>query len=126
MPTFSFSNLPIRMQLIVLAILLTLPALGIIVYTGLKTRSDDYNKAVIESQKLADNLAAEQENLVRQAQQLVGLLAELPEVANRNSDKVQSILGNTLKKNPQYKKIRNYHRKAGLGMKIPPAGVLLS
>ena len=105
MPTFVFSNLPIRMQLIVLAILLTLPALGIIVYTGLKTRSDDYNKAVIESQKLADHLAAEQENLVRQAQLLVGLLAELPDVANRNADKVQSVLSNTLKKNPQYKNI---------------------
>ena len=102
MPTFVFSNLSIRMQLIVLAILLTLPALGIIVYSGLKERNDDYQKAVIESQKLADHLAAEQENLVREARQLSGFLAELPDVANRNSDKVQSIISNTLKKNPQY------------------------
>ena len=102
MPTFVFSNLSIRMQLIVLAILLTLPALGIIVYSGLKERDGDYQKAVIESQKLADHLAAEQENLVREARQLSGFLAELPDVANRNSDKVQSIISNTLKKNPQY------------------------
>lgn len=105
MPKFVFSNLPIRLQLIVLAILLTLPALGIIVYAGLKTRSEDHNKAVIESQKLADNLAAEQDNLMHQAEQLVGLLAELPDVANRNRDKVQSIINSTLKKNPQYKNI---------------------
>lgn len=102
MHTFVFSNLPIRIQLIVLAILLTLPALGIIVYAGIKGRNDDYRKAVVESQKLADHLAAEQENLVHEAQQLGGFLAELPDVVNRNTDKVQSIISNTLKKNPQY------------------------
>jgi len=105
MHKFVFSNLPIRIQLTVLAILLTLPALGIIVYAGLRERNDDYRKAVIESQKLADNLAAEQEILVREAQQLGGFLAELPDVANRNTDKVQSIISNTLKRNSQFKNI---------------------
>ncbi len=102
MSKFVFSNLPIRMQLIVLAILLTLPALGIIVYTGLKERNNDYRNAVVESQKLADHLAAEQENLVREALQLGGFLAELPDVVDRSTDKVQSIISNTLKKHPQY------------------------
>lgn len=97
-----FSNLPIRMQLIVLAILLTLPALGIIIYTGLKARNDDYRHAVVESQKLADNLAAEQANLVHDAQQLGGFLAELPDVADRNKVHVQSLINSTLKKNPQF------------------------
>lgn len=105
MPSSAFSKLPIRIQLIVLAILLTLPALGIIVHTGIKERNDDYSKAVVESQKLADHVAAEQENLAHEAQQLGGLLAELPDVANRNPEKVQSIISNTLKKNPQYKNI---------------------
>jgi len=105
MPTFVFSNLPIRMLLIVLAILLTLPALGIIIYTGLRERDDDYRKAVIESQKLADHLAAEQESLMHEAQQLCGFLADLPDVASHNKDKVQSIINITLKKNPQFKNI---------------------
>ena len=105
MHTSVFSNLPIRIQLVVLAILLTLPALGIIVYTGLKEHNDDYRKAAIESQKLADHLAAEMENLAHEAQQLGGFLAELPDVANRNTDKIQSIIRNTLKKNPQFKNI---------------------
>jgi C4-dicarboxylate-specific signal transduction histidine kinase len=102
MRSFVFSNLPIRMQLIVLAIMLTLPALGIIVYTGLRERNDDYRMAVVESQKLADHLAAEQERLVREALQLGGFLAELPDVTNRNTDKLQSIISSTLKKNPQF------------------------
>ena len=101
----SFSKLPIRLQLIMLAVLLTLPALGIIVYTGLKARADDYRKAAIESQKLADNLAAEQESLVREARQMCGFMAALPDVVNHNTDKVQSIIRNTLKMNPQYSNI---------------------
>jgi C4-dicarboxylate-specific signal transduction histidine kinase len=103
MRTFVFSNLSIRIQLIVLAILLTLPALGIIIYAGLKERNDDYHKAVVESQKLADHLAAQQESLVREAQQLGSFLAELPDVLSCNTDKVQSIISKTTKKNPQYK-----------------------
>jgi len=102
---FAFSSLTIRTQLLLLAVLLTLPALGIILYTGLKERSNDYRQAAIESQKLADHLTAKQENLVYEAQQLGSFLAELPDVANRNSDKVQPIISNTLKKNPQFKNI---------------------
>jgi C4-dicarboxylate-specific signal transduction histidine kinase len=100
-----FSNLPIRTQLIVLAVLLTLPALGIIVFSGIKERNEDYRKAIVESQKLADNIAAQHEDLVHEAQQMAGLLSELPDVANRNKEKLQTILSNTLKKNTQYKNI---------------------
>jgi C4-dicarboxylate-specific signal transduction histidine kinase len=105
MHSFRFSNLPIRKQLIVLAILLTLPALGIIIYTGIKERNDDYHKALVESQKLVDSVAARQEELLNGTLQLCGFLAELPEVSNRNADKVQSVISNTLKKNPPYKNI---------------------
>ncbi|NJC88166.1 MAG: PAS domain S-box protein [Desulfuromonas sp.] len=97
-----FANLSIRTQLIVLAVLLTLPAVGIIVYSGLKERSDDYRHAVVESQRLADNLAAQQEILTNEAKLLCNLLAELPEVKNRDIDKLQAILGNIHKQSPQY------------------------
>jgi len=97
-----FSTLPIRTQLLILAILLTLPALGIIVYSGLKVRAEDYGKAIIESQKLADGLADKQEYLVREARQFGSLLAELPDVRSGRGDRVQSILSNALRDNPQY------------------------
>jgi len=97
-----FSNLPIRMQLIVLAVLLTLPALGIIVFAGLRERSDDYRKAVVESQKLADHLTAEQETLVHEAKQLSAFLADLPDVAGRNAHNLQSVINSTLKRNPHF------------------------
>lgn len=100
-----FSTLPLRAQLLMLAILLTLPALGIIVYSGLKVRAADYRQAAIESQKLADNLADNQEYLVREARQFGRLLTELPEVRSGRGDRVQAILTNTLKNNPQYQNI---------------------
>jgi len=100
-----FSNAPIRIQLIVLAVLLTLPALGIIIYSGLKQRTEDYRHAAIESMKLADNLAAEIGNLVRDAEHLGGILSDLPDVKNRNTGKVQAIIARTIKRYPQYSAI---------------------
>ncbi|NJD91297.1 MAG: HAMP domain-containing protein, partial [Geobacter sp.] len=100
-----FSNLPIRTQLLMLALLLTLPALGVIIYSGLKIRNADYRKAVVESQKLADNLAESQEEIVRETQLLSRLLTELPEIQNSNGVKAQPILASTLKDNPQFQNI---------------------
>ena len=100
-----FLNLSIRTQLIMLAVLLTLPALGIIVYAGLKGRNEDYQSAVIESQRLADNLAAKQEILTNEAKLLCTVLAGLPEVKSRNAEKIQSILADIHKQSPQYDNI---------------------
>jgi signal transduction histidine kinase len=100
-----FSGLQIRTQLLLLALILTLPAVGIIVYSGMKERSKDYRKAVVESQSLVDGLGEKLEQLIRQSRQFGLLLTELPEVQSGNSDKVQAILTNTLKNNPHYQNI---------------------
>lgn len=98
----SFSNLTIRTQLLLLAVLLTLPALGIIVYSGLKERAADYRQAVVESQRLADNLAAQQEILANEAKLLCTLLAGLPEVRDRDVARVRAILADIHRQTPQY------------------------
>jgi len=85
-----------------LAVLLTLPAVGIIVRTGLKERQDDYRQASIESRKLVENLAAEQQNLVHEAKQVCRILAKLPEVKKRDRDNIQPILASILRENEQY------------------------
>ncbi|GFO55263.1 hypothetical protein GMSM_22700 [Geomonas sp. Red276] len=100
-----FTKLPIRIQLLVIAILLTLPALGIIVYSGLRARHESYRNAEIETQKLADNIAARQESLITEAQLLGSLLADLPEVNRRNKEKVEPLIVRIHKKNPQYTSI---------------------
>lgn len=102
---FTFINWPVRIQLLFLAILLTLPSLGIIIYSGLRERRDAFNSAARETQKLVDNIAAEQHNLVVVAQQLGSVIAELPDVKNGNAAKVQPILANIIKINPQFQNI---------------------
>lgn len=100
-----FLNLPIRTQLLLLAVLLTMPALVVIIYAGMKQRATDYSHAVVESQKLADNLAAGVENLMHQAEQHASLLADLPDVQAHNSHRVNQILAKLKAKNPPYSMI---------------------
>jgi len=97
-----FSTWSIRTQLFVLALLLTLPALGIIVYTGLKERSGDYRQAITESQLLADSLAEQQKDLTSEARLLCTLLAGLPEIKNRDAAGVQALLAEIRQQTPQY------------------------
>ena len=97
-----FSRLPIRHQLIYLAILLTLPAIGVIIYSGLRERAEDYRKAQIESQRLVDNLTAELQNMADEAKQICRVFADLPEVHSRDTAKVRPIISNFLKENEQY------------------------
>jgi len=100
-----FSSLQIRTQLLMLALLLALPALGIIIYSGLKERSNDYRKAIITSQTLVDGLGEKMDQLVREARQFGLLLAELPEVQSGKGSRVQSLLTSILKNNRQYQNI---------------------
>lgn len=88
--------------MIVLAVLLTFPALVIIVYSAQNERADDYRRAVVESQRLADNLAAQQEALTSEARMLCTLLAGLPEIKSRDVERTQSILVDIHRQSPQY------------------------
>jgi diguanylate cyclase (GGDEF)-like protein/PAS domain S-box-containing protein len=97
-----FLQLSIRFQLMVLAILLSLPALGIILYSGIGTRAEDYNKAAVESQKLCDNLTSELEQLILETDRLGSFLAELPEIKGKNSVRAYSVLQNAITKYPNY------------------------
>jgi len=54
----------IRAQLLLMAFVVALPAMGIIIYSGLEQREEAINNARIETRKLADNIASEQQNMV--------------------------------------------------------------
>jgi len=95
----------IRAQLLLIVFIVALPAAGIISYSGVKLRKEAINDAYRETQKLADNITAEQQNMVAAAEQLVSALAQLPDVKKHNATKVQSILKNIHKLNPWYSNI---------------------
>jgi PAS domain S-box-containing protein len=95
----------IRAQILILAFIVAIPAAGIIVYSGIQMREASTHDARMETQRLADNIAAEQQNLIAAAQQLIIALAQLPEVKKQNRDRVQPVLRDILKLNAQYSNI---------------------
>jgi PAS domain S-box-containing protein len=98
-------SMSIRAQLFLIVFIVALPAAGIISYSGIKLRKEAIQEAYRETQKLADNIAAEQQNMVSATEQLVSVLAQLPDVKKHNSAKVQSILKNIRSLNPRYSNI---------------------
>jgi len=96
-----FATLSIRAQLFIMALIIAIPAAGIIVYTGLKQRSEALASAQAETRKVVASLAAEQQTLVACARQLATTLAQVPEVRNGDQRRMDRILADNLKINPQ-------------------------
>lgn len=100
-----FFSLSIRTQLFLLAFIMALPAAGIIVYTGIQMRESAVTDAKRETQKLADSIVADNQNLIAAAQQLITSLAQMPYVKMQNAAKVQPVLRDILKLNSQFSNI---------------------
>ena len=64
-------SLSIRTQILLIAFIVALPAGGIIIYSGVHTRDEAMNDARMETLRLADAIAAEQQNLITEAQQAI-------------------------------------------------------
>jgi two-component system, cell cycle sensor histidine kinase and response regulator CckA len=92
-------------QILLLTFIVAIPAAGIIVYSGIQMREEAIHDASTDTQRLADNIAAEQQNLINAAQQLITALALLPDVKKQNRDRIQPILRDILKLNAQYSNI---------------------
>ena len=100
-----FLALSLRIHLLLLVIILTLPTLGIIIYSGLAQREAALREATRQTLKLADTVASAQEDLVAGAEQLLSTLVLLPDVRNRNQAATSAILADLLAKNPHYANI---------------------
>jgi PAS domain S-box-containing protein len=98
-------HLSVKTQILILALIVAIPAVGIIVYTGIKARDEAVRDASLETQHIAENIAAEQQNLVASAQQLIIALTQLPDVKKQNKNRVQTLLMDIRKLNPQYSNI---------------------
>jgi len=100
-----FFSISIRVQLVLIVLIIALPAAGVIVYSGIKLRNEAVRVALMDSQRLADSMALQQQSMVASAQQLVSALAQLHEVKNHNGAKAEPLLVNILKLNSQYSNI---------------------
>src|ERR1039457_1133461 len=89
---FRLTSLSIRTLLLLITIVVALPAMGIIAYSGIQHRNQTIDDARTETLKLADRIATEQQNLVVGAEQLMTALALLPDVKGHNASRVEPIL----------------------------------
>lgn len=100
-----FLSWPIRVHLLLLVILLVLPSITLILYSGVVARDQAIEDAESECLKFVNAIAGEQQAAVAGAQQLVAALALLPMVQARNGPATDALLSDLLKKNPLYSNI---------------------
>lgn len=99
------ARLSIKNHLFLIVFIVAIPAICIIVNSGIQQRKDSTLNARIETKKLAEAIVREQESRITSARQLFAALSKLPEVANPNKVKAQIILSEILKLSPQYNNI---------------------
>lgn len=95
-------SLSLRTHLLLLALLLSLPALALILHSGVVQRQEAIRKGNRDARRLVTLIANEQYNQVGNAEQLLVVLAQLPDIRNRKVADVNSLLGEILRKNPQF------------------------
>lgn len=80
-----FMSLPLRAHLLLLALLIALPAVGLIIHTGSIQHDDAVHRGFKEARRLAYNIAMIQYDLAGNAEQLLTTLAQLPDIKKHNA-----------------------------------------
>ena len=101
------SRMPIRYQLRLIVIIMALPVVGMIVNYGFQQRKEAMNVASMDTKKIAERIAYEQQIRITSARQLMVALSQMPEVKNKDSAKVTSLLSEIHKYNPDISNICN-------------------
>lgn len=99
---YRFMSLSLRTHLLIMASLLSLPAFIIAFYYAMHQSKDSINNSIETSQKIVYSVSSEQYNLTRDAEQLLTVLAQLPDIKNHNASSTNSILAEILKRSPQF------------------------
>jgi hypothetical protein len=85
-----------------MALLLALPAFILIIHFAIHQSKDSINDGIAEAQKLVYGISSEQNNLTGDAEQLLTVLALLPEIKNHNESATNAILADILMKSPLF------------------------
>jgi two-component system, cell cycle sensor histidine kinase and response regulator CckA len=95
-------SLSIGSQLLFMALIVALPAAGLIIYSGIKLREAAITSAIQETRKISDGIANEQRHAAASAEQLMTALAQLPDIRNHDAAKTQLLLADILKISPLF------------------------
>ncbi len=98
----AFFSWSIRTHLLLLVMLAILPSLGIVLYSGLESRSHAVDQAKASALRTGLTLASHQERTLESTRQLLMTLAKLPIVQDRVPPACNSLLRALLSQNPCY------------------------
>lgn len=101
--SYIFSTLRVRLLLLVLIAML--PAMGLILFSGLEQRREAAIDAQEDAMRLVRHAALDQERMIHGAAQLLTAIAQLPAIRERIHDSVSEFLSRLLKQNPSYTNI---------------------
>ena len=95
-------SLKLRTQLLLMALLLSIPSIALIIYTGIEQKQEGLKEGLADGKRLLNAIALEQYNLTGSIEQMLEVLAQLPEVRNKNAAATNAILANVHRINPEY------------------------
>ncbi len=101
-PLKSFFSWPVRRHLLLLVFLAVLPALGIILYTGLETRRHTLAESRKDLTRLLEQFAYVQENFADQTLYLFETLEGLPEIRTLDIKACNNLFDSILRRMPYY------------------------
>jgi len=101
----TISSWSIRVHLIILVIVAILPALAIIIFTGMERRQAAIEDAKRSIRQLTLSVATHQEQLTNSTRQLLMTLAQVPAIRERDVRACNQFLKILLKQNPCYASI---------------------
>ncbi len=97
-----FSSWSIRRKLLFLTLVTVVPALGIILYSGLERRENEILLTKRDTLHLVQSLAAQQEQLAASTRQMLKMLAQLQEVQRIDARACSRIFRDIQEQNPVY------------------------
>ena len=100
-----FFSLSLRTHLFLMVLLLSLPAVALISYSGFQQRSDSMNEGITEAKMLVHSILAEQYNMTGDAEQLASTLAQLSELKEHKVAATNAILSGITQLNGKFSNI---------------------
>ncbi|HYA13496.1 MAG TPA: PAS domain S-box protein [Syntrophales bacterium] len=92
----------IRAQLLLVVLLAALPALVIVIYSGVTRLQSDTETAQMDALRVLQSLAYDHEHSVESTRQFLMTLAKLPDVRNQNATACNNLFRKLHKENPTY------------------------
>lgn len=92
----------LRFRLTLLVLIALLPALILVIYTGIDQRRHEADQAVRDARQTLQRASEDLDDLIEQSRALLGTLARLPAVHNQDPTACRQVFGELLQEHPYY------------------------